>query len=121
MEATLSSSLGQTNLGTSIITIGRARDNGLVVSDPTVSSHHAEIRQDVQGYSIIDLGSMNGTFVNGQRLTKNTPRTLNSGDTIRIGNFTFTYEAEYPTSWGETTNVPTPGIDETTGKWSPSP
>src|SRR6266487_1690727 len=120
MEAALISSLGRTILGTSIITIGRARDNGLVVSDPTVSSHHSEIRPDGQGYSIVDLGSTNGTFVNGQRLTKNTPRPLHAGDTIRIGDFTFTYEEEYPTSWGDTTNA-TQAIDETTGKSSPSP
>ena len=53
MEAALSSSLGRTILGTSRVTIGRARDNGLVVSDPTVSSHHAEIHPDGQGYNIV--------------------------------------------------------------------
>jgi pSer/pThr/pTyr-binding forkhead associated (FHA) protein len=120
MEAALSSSLGRTILGTSILTIGRARDNGLVLSDPTVSSRHAEIRPDGQGYSIVDLGSTNGTFVNEQRLTKNTPLLLHAGDMVRIGNFTFTYEEKYPTSWRDTTNA-TQAIDETTGKQSPSP
>jgi hypothetical protein len=121
MEAALSSSLGRTILGSSIITIGRARDNGLMVSDPTVSSHHAEIRLDGQGYSIVDLGSINGTFVNGQRLTKNTPRPLHAGDTIRIGDFTFTYEEEYPTSRNDTTNAtPASGIS-TDAQSVPSP
>src|SRR5438874_2816559 len=113
MEAALSSSLGRTILGTSILTIGRAPDNRLVVRDPTVSSHHAEIRPDGQGYSIVDLGSTNGTFVNGQRLTKNSPCLLHSGDTFRIGDFTFAYEEEYPTSWRDNTNA-TPAIGETT-------
>lgn len=120
MEAALSSSLGRTILGISIVTIGRARDNVLVVSDLTVSNHHAEVRPDGQGYSIIDLGSMNGTFVNGQRLAKDTPRSLHAGDAIRIGDFTFTYEEKYPTSWKETTNE-AQALDETTGQRSPSP
>ena len=94
MEAALSSSLGRTILGTSRVTIGRARDNGLVVSDPTVSSHHAEIHPDGQGYNIVDLGSTNGTFVNGQRIAKNIPLLLHAGDAIRAGDFTFTYEKE---------------------------
>ena len=95
VKAALRSSLGRTILGDGIVTIGRAPDNGLVVRDPTVSSHHAEIRPDGQGYSIVDFGSKNGTFVNGQRLTKNSLCLLHFGDTFRIGDFTFTYEEEY--------------------------
>jgi len=113
VKAALRSSLGRTILGDGIVTIGRAPDNGLVVRDPTVSSHHAEIRPDGQGYSIVDFGSKNGTFVNGQRLTKNSPCLLHFGDTFRIGDFTFTYEEEYPTSWRDNTNA-TPAIGETT-------
>jgi hypothetical protein len=120
MEAALSSSLGRTILGISTVTIGRARDNVLVVSDLTISTHHAEVRPEGQGYCIIDLGSTDGTFINGQRLPKNTPRSLHAGDAIRVGNFTFTYEEKYPVSWKETTNE-AQAIDETTGKRSPSP
>src|SRR5579863_8068773 len=105
VKAILTSSLGRTILGSSVLTIGRARDNGLVASDPTVSSHHAEIRLDGQGYSIVDLGSKNGTFVNGQRLTKSMPHLLHAGDTFRIGSFTFTYEEEYPTAEKTNTNA----------------
>ena len=82
-----------------------ARDNGLVVSDPSVSSHHAEIRPDDQGYSIIDLGSKNGTFINGQRLAINTPRRLHTGDTIRMSDFIITYEEEYLTAGMDNTNA----------------
>ncbi len=93
MEASLISPLGRTVLGSTKLTIGRAADNNLVVTDPTVSSHHAEIRPEGQGYSIVDLGSTNGTFINGQPLVRSVPRRLHPGDTIRIGDLTFMYEA----------------------------
>jgi FHA domain len=74
-------------------TIGRSPDNQMVVNDPRVSSHHAQIRPEGQGYDIIDVGSSNGTFVNEQRLVPNVPRLLYTGDQIRIGDTKFFYEA----------------------------
>ena len=49
--------------------IGRAEDNDIVVADPAVSRHHAELRNVGGQYHLVDLGSNNGTFVNGQRIT----------------------------------------------------
>lgn len=91
MDAALLGPSGRTVLGSNVCTIGRAPDNQLVISDPKASSHHAEIRPTGQGYTIIDLGSTNGTFVNDQLLVRNMPRPLNQGDTIRIGDVAFTY------------------------------
>ncbi len=48
------------------ITLGRSKDNDLVISDNTVSRRHAEIRKSDKGYIIVDLGSYNGTKVNGK-------------------------------------------------------
>jgi predicted component of type VI protein secretion system len=95
MEATLKGPYGQTVLEPTPYpyTIGRAPDNQLVVNDPRVSSHHAQIRPEGQGYDIVDLGSSNGTFVNEQRLVPHVPRLLYAGDLIRIGDTWFTYEA----------------------------
>jgi hypothetical protein len=93
MEAFLTGPLGSTHLGSSRLTIGRASDNGLVVNDSRASGHHAEIVPDGQSYSIADLGSSNGTFVNGQRLSKGSPRILQSGDSIRIGETTFSFDS----------------------------
>lgn len=76
--------------------IGRAPDNQLVVSDAIVSSHHAQLRSQGQGYEIVDLGSSNGTFVNGQRLAPNAPCRLSSGDQIRVGSTTYTFGSGEP-------------------------
>lgn len=64
--------------------LGRARDNRLVIGEKGVSRRHALIH--VQGgneYWLVDLGSRNGTFVNGRRLAR--PTRLRSGDRIKIG------------------------------------
>jgi len=57
-----------------------------VVSDPAVSSHHAELRNVAGAYRIVDLDSTNGTFVNGQRVTD---ASLAEGDVVGIGSSTF--------------------------------
>ena len=93
MEAALNSPYGRTILGPAGMTIGRSPDNQLVVNDPQASSHHAQIYPDGQGYLLVDLGSTNGTFVNEQRLISHSPRMLNAGDVLRIGNTSFSYEA----------------------------
>ncbi len=92
MEAVLRGPSGRTVLGPAVLTIGRAADNRLVVNDTKASSHHAEMRPSGQGYSITDLGSTNGTFVNDQPLERNVSRPLNNGDRIRVGDTVFTYE-----------------------------
>ena len=94
MNATLKGPNGQSVLETSSspYTIGRAPDNQLVVNDSKVSSHHAQIRSNGQGYEILDLASSNGTFVNEQQLVQHVPRQLFANDRIRIGDATFVFE-----------------------------
>jgi eukaryotic-like serine/threonine-protein kinase len=92
MNAVLRGPYGQIVLGSATVTVGRTPDNQLVVNDPKVSSRQAEIRPTVQGYLVTDLGSSYGTFVDGQRLDVNVPRLLMSGNMIRFGDTTFTYE-----------------------------
>lgn len=94
MEAALTGPQGRMVLGQMDITIGRAPHNTIVVSnDPKSSSNHALIRQLGSGYSVVDVGSTNGTFVNEQRLAPNVPRQLMPNDAIRIGETVFRYEA----------------------------
>ncbi len=92
MEAALYGPQGRIVLSATPLKIGRAPDNQLVLSDGKTSTHHAEIRPDGQGYSIIDVGSTNGTFVNEERLERNRPRLLRAGDIIRIGDVRMSYE-----------------------------
>ena len=69
------------------IRIGRTPDNDLVLADLDVTRNHAELRKSPAGsYEIIDLGSHNGTFVNGKRVSQ---ATLTDQDTVRIGHSTF--------------------------------
>ena len=67
--------------------IGRIPDNDLVLRDLDVSRHHAELRKSSDGaYEIVDLGSHNGTFVNGRRVSS---AVLSESDIVSIGRSTF--------------------------------
>ncbi|MGH7163044.1 MAG: FHA domain-containing protein [Planctomycetota bacterium] len=64
-------------------TVGRKETNTLVLKDTVASSYHCEIVRDLNGYTIRDLGSTNGTLVNGETVTE---AQLTHGAKIRIGN-----------------------------------
>ncbi len=81
-----------TELTKEVSLIGRDVANDVVVGDAEVSRQHARITRTPGGYVLEDLGSTNGTFVNGERLT--TPRVLNPGDLIALGEtVTLTFDA----------------------------
>ncbi len=72
----------QFDLGGPLIGIGRASDNDVIVDDPMVSRHHCQLRLQHGAYSFADLGSRNGSTVNGQPVSQ---IALGPGDVIRIG------------------------------------
>ncbi len=69
------------------VTIGRLSDNTIILADPQVSRHHATIIWQTGAFVLQDLGSANGTYVNGQRVTG--LQTLRDGDAIQTGNTHF--------------------------------
>jgi len=72
------------------VRIGRsAQGNHIVVQDPLVSSTHAEIRAQGGGHYVQDLSSTNGTYVNGERISRLHP--LSDGDRITLGNSEWLY------------------------------
>jgi pSer/pThr/pTyr-binding forkhead associated (FHA) protein len=65
------------------ITLGRAADNKVIIIEPEISRYHMKLERTPRGYLLTDLGSTNGTIVNGTMIKE--PRLLVSGDVIRIG------------------------------------
>ncbi len=64
------------------VAMGRDNSNAVRLHDTEISRRHAELRLDREGYRLVDLGSANGTFVNGQRIDQ-VP--LNSEDRVQLG------------------------------------
>lgn len=65
-----------------VFSIGSASDNNLVITDSTVSAHHARLLNEQDGFLLQDTSSAQGTFVNGHRVNQ---RRVGCGDTIRCG------------------------------------
>src|SRR5574340_1256831 len=65
------------------LTIGRDSTNAVVINDAEVSRHHTRLTFQGGKYVVEDLGSTNGTFVNGQRLSG--PYVLKAGDVLALG------------------------------------
>ena len=78
-------------LGEYVVGIGRQHDCTIVLGDPNVSRHHAEIRPSGDGFMVVDLGSTNGTRINGNRISGQ--HHLVDGDELRCGNTIMHFEA----------------------------
>lgn len=77
-------------LAESIISIGRHPDCNLVLADPNVSRNHAEIRPQGDRWALADLGSTNGSRINGVRVSN---QVLEDGDELTFGNTKMRFEA----------------------------
>jgi FHA domain len=68
------------------ISVGRARNCDIVIREPSISKLHAVVRVDGETMAIVDIGSQNGTYLNGRRLSTNEAAPLACGDEIVLGN-----------------------------------
>ncbi|MFZ0637997.1 MAG: FHA domain-containing protein [Candidatus Acidiferrales bacterium] len=90
--------LKEVPVGGTEVSIGRSPDNGLVIDNPAVSHYHARVFNEEGRLMLEDFGSMNGTFVNGQRVKM---VTLKPGDSVAIGKHTIVVaEGRDPNGFG---------------------
>ena len=79
------------DLGESLITIGRLPECTISINDANISRNHAQVKATASAYFVVDLGSTNGTMVNGLRV--NGEQRLHAGDIISIGSTHLRFEA----------------------------
>ena len=77
-------------LDTDVVTAGRHPDSEIFLDDVTVSRRHAEFRRGPDGFTVCDVGSLNGTYVNRDRIDS---VVLSGGDEVQIGKFRLVYFA----------------------------
>jgi pSer/pThr/pTyr-binding forkhead associated (FHA) protein len=71
-----------------VIGVGRTPESDVFLDDVTVSRRHAEFRRGAEGWSVRDVGSLNGTYVNRVRVDD---QRLRGGDEVQIGKFRFVF------------------------------
>jgi hypothetical protein len=76
-------------------TLGRHRNNDIVISDPKASSFHARIDRSPEGFVLVDLKSRNGCWLNGKRVES---ARLETGDEVRVGMARLLYRVDYQSS-----------------------
>jgi pSer/pThr/pTyr-binding forkhead associated (FHA) protein len=81
-----------------IVTAGRHPDSEIFLDDVTVSRRHAEFRRSGPTYAVADVGSLNGTYVNRDRIDE---VTLQDGDEVQIGKYRLVFFASHASPAGE--------------------
>lgn len=100
------------DLDTFPFTIGRARECNLVLDSGEISRLHAQLVSDHLHLYLEDLGSTNGTFVNGQRLEPGEPQRLRAGDEIHFGqSFSVVLDDPVTTMQIDPVQIPPPGLE----------
>lgn len=82
-----------------VVTVGRDQKADLRLEDTGISRRHAEIRRNGDVFALVDLKSVNGTFVNGKRVES--MQILKTGDKVTMGMFELQFAAERSISFGE--------------------
>ena len=93
------SSVRQIDLSGPVTMIGRAENNKVKIGNARVSRHHAAIEWTGAAYVLTDLGSCNGTYVNGEKVRT---RELRSGDAITVGDCHLRFLEDVASRWRAT-------------------
>lgn len=88
----------------SAVTIGRTDKNDVRVDHPTVSSQHAQVEFTSEGFLLTDLGSRNGTFVNGRKVQR---AVLRPNDWISVGKHVLVFKDSVADRRGPTESIQT--------------
>lgn len=83
-------------LDTDVVTVGRHPDSDIFLDDISVSRRHATFSRTANGYVISDLGSLNGSYVNRDRI--DTDVVLSGGDEVQIGKYRLIFFSGVPRS-----------------------
>lgn len=84
--------VGEHELPRPVTSLGRHTDNDVVLDDLALSRFHARLEQRGERHTLVDLGSQNGTFVNGVRISS--PLDLNPGDRLGLGRYVAVYDLD---------------------------
>jgi pSer/pThr/pTyr-binding forkhead associated (FHA) protein len=76
-----------------LTTVGRHPDSDIFLDDVTVSRRHAEFSREGEGFVVRDVGSLNGTYLNRERIES---ATLGSGDEVQVGKFRLLFFTHVP-------------------------
>jgi pSer/pThr/pTyr-binding forkhead associated (FHA) protein len=82
-------------LDRTVTSAGRHADNNIVLDDVTVSQHHAEFRQENGNFKVVDIDSLDGTYVNREVVDS---AALSNGDEIQMGSFRLVFLTVAPTA-----------------------
>ncbi len=102
-----------------VVTIGRLKENDIQLPLSTVSGYHAQILHESPSYYLVDRGSINGTYLNGQRIPPAEKKLLTEGDKIRIQTFEifFASGAMMQIDQGATVQLARQMVMEVLGSW----
>lgn len=106
-----------------LITIGRLKENDIQLPLASVSGYHAQIEKENDNYYLIDRGSINGTFLNGQKLVAGEKKLLSDSDLIKIQTFDIYFSTGLGVSGidsGATVQVARQMVMEVLGSWQTS-
>ena len=107
-------------------TAGRDHDCEILIDSPHVSRKHFEVARTKEGFFITDLGSSNGTKINGNRIPPHEPTRIESGDEIQVMNISMSFEIRDTMFSNRLENLPVAAFDPllsapVPGQWSPGP